>query len=570
MADAGDDKYANLKLGGSVPVSFNANNSHDPDGDTLDYYWDFDSNFDTDEDGDPSNDRNAMGEKVTYNFTTGGNRSVTLTVVDPYGVSDNDTIKAYINYIPIVNIEVSGTVMGDTYVDEKITFSAEGSYDPDDDLNGNGLIDGSEVDGLTYSWDFYDNMDKNMDGNYTNDTDALNKMWLMKYPKPGDYLVTLNVWDNPGHGYRAYDHTSVELVVLEGSPPPPALVITSPRPFAEFTPGENIAVYGTSLNVLGGTNITVSIDGTIAMGTIDNGGDWSVTVIAPNSPGNYYINASTWPGLSTFVMITVTDTDSTDSDHDGYNDTYENESGSDPYDAKSTPDDRDGDGYPNAEEDGSGSDPDNAGSTPLDWDGDGIPNDEDEYPYDPSNTKRKAEQEKDYRAILIFIGIGFILIILALVIYTRLKRKRIPENETRNTIYAYINRNPGAHYRKIKEKLSISDSTLTHHVRKLRETEMIRVKYAGNFKLFYPTWMEEEPSPMTPIQKKILGIIRERPGTTIRQIAFDLGKKPRTVRYHVNNIADMGLIDSKNIDNRTHWFETKGTMQEYVSNEELT
>ena len=225
VAKAGDDVYANLKYGESVEVTFENLLSYDPDDDenkneeidgteedNLEYHWDFDL-----ENGVPTNleEMDAKGQKVTRSFTIGGTFEVTLTVVDTYGTRHSDTFDLYINYIPIVKLTVIGVENGEAYVDEKLTFSADGSYDPDDDTNGNGAIDGSEVDGLTYSWDFYDYVDKNMDGNYTNDKDASNKMWEMKFNKANSYVITLNIWDNHDPAHKAYNFTSVELVVTE-------------------------------------------------------------------------------------------------------------------------------------------------------------------------------------------------------------------------------------------------------------------------------------------------------------------------------------------------------------------
>lgn len=225
LAEAGDDIYANLKLGGSIAVTLENTLSYDLDDDlnnngkidpteenNLKYFWDLDSETDSDGDGIYTNDRDATGQKIAHTFTRGGKYTLTLSVEDSSGSRATDTLDLYLNYIPIVKMKVD---YNDdyAYVEQKLTFSAEGSYDPDDDLNGNGIIDGSEVDRLTYSWDFFNTTDKNMDGNYTNDTDASNRMWIMKYPKEGIYTITLNVWDDPEPGDRAYNHSHMVLEV---------------------------------------------------------------------------------------------------------------------------------------------------------------------------------------------------------------------------------------------------------------------------------------------------------------------------------------------------------------------
>jgi len=681
VVEAGEDVYANIRLGSNIEIKFENILSYDPDddlnnnkeidqseSDNLNYYWDFDNTNGVPED---FADWDKLGQSVVGTFSKGGKYTVTLAVVDLYGAYAMDNFDLYLNYIPVLKMKIDGLVEGVAYVEQKLTFSAEGSYDPDDDTNGNGVIDGTETDQLTYSWDFYDKIDKNMDGNYTNDTDASNKMWLMKYSKQGDYRVTLNVWDDPEYGTKAYNSTHLDITVSA----PPAIrnyfdveddetvehdEDGTTNPYDGTTTTDDVAVR----TMRGSEDITYAVGGynTINIKSISAQKDGNYLMLMLTTEGkisvedsddaeaNYYlyivkaeidkqfsepvISTDSFENIEleylycfTFSNGAVTGVSTIDDEIEfNLNSTIENDgntlviripiqelraiveeidldegelidifgvatytvttnlmgeivqnfardaagSHTSGYPLDFWPNlsilDSDGDGIADYIEDKNGNgivDPGETDPLKSDTDGDGILDGEDDNPL-------VASKGEYYPVILIFIGIGFIFIILILVIYTRLKRKMILENKTRNTIYAYINRNPGAHYRKIKEKLKISDSTLTHHIRKLKETEMIKIKYAGNFKFFYPPGMEEDLSPMTPIQKSILDIIREKPGSTIQHLAFELGKKPRTIRYHVNNIADKGLIDSKIIDNRIHWFEKKGMAKKYASSEKLT
>ncbi|MFB6300241.1 MAG: PKD domain-containing protein [Halobacteriales archaeon] len=72
-----------MSFSGEVPttgesITFDGSGSSDPDGDSLTYEWDFDGDDDTD----------ATGAVVNHTFTTGGEKTVTLTVTDPDGASD--------------------------------------------------------------------------------------------------------------------------------------------------------------------------------------------------------------------------------------------------------------------------------------------------------------------------------------------------------------------------------------------------------------------------------------------------------------------------------------------------
>jgi len=212
-----------------------------------------------------------------------------------------------------------------------------------------------------------------------------------------------------------------------------------------------------------------------------------------------------------------------DTDNDGYNDTYENESGSDPYDPR---------------------------STPLDWDGDGVPNEEDAYPRDASRWER--ESSFPYR-ILLVLGVLVIITILIIVCYSRIKAGKVLEQGGRQEIYSFIRDNPGEHYRAIKRKLGVSRGMLSHHLRKLEETGMIRSRRVSYYKLFYPAGSDLGKRPLTPGQKKIVSIIRRANGISTREIARRMNKKPQTVRYHLAEMADRGLVSVEKNENYAVW-----------------
>lgn len=88
------------------------------------------------------------------------------------------------NTIPVANAGADRWVI----VNEPVLFSAYRSYDPDDDLNGNGRIDGYEIDNLSYTWDF----------NGDEIIDSMEKEAYYKYTEDGNYRVTLIVTDTDG------------------------------------------------------------------------------------------------------------------------------------------------------------------------------------------------------------------------------------------------------------------------------------------------------------------------------------------------------------------------------------
>ena len=221
--------------------------------------------------------------------------------------------------------------------------------------------------------------------------------------------------------------------------------------------------------------------------------------------------------------------------------------------------DSDGDGHSDEEEIKAGSDPHDNRSTPLDLDGDGVMNEEDHYPLDPERWELEARERKSNLTLMLLLMVLVSLIMLIGVMgYTRIKRKRILDNENRHSIYAHIIHNPGARFGTIKKDLSISNGTLSHHIRKLEEAKLVRTRRKGNFRFIYPTCMDEDPIPLTPVQNDIIRIMKKAEGISTEALAAEVGKGEKTVRYHLDNLGDMGLVRYEDQKSGRCWFTEVG------------
>jgi PKD repeat protein len=139
-----------------LSCSYNGSASSDPDGDTLQYAWDF---------GDTAS---GSGVTTTHEYSTGGPRTVTLTVTDPSGETDSTTRS--INPQPPANQPptAAATITCDLLA---CSFDASGSDDPDGTIS-------------KYDWDFGDG--ETGTGETTSHT----------YGSAGAKTVTLTVTDN--------------------------------------------------------------------------------------------------------------------------------------------------------------------------------------------------------------------------------------------------------------------------------------------------------------------------------------------------------------------------------------
>ena len=149
------------------PVSFSASDSYDPDGGNITLYeWDW--NNDGTYDG--------TGENVDHTWTSPGNYLIQLRVTDDESQTDtlDVPLEITINMVKVPPIAIATADPLIQYAGQPITFSDDGSYDPD----GGSII--------KYEWD-WDN-----DGTYDEEGIEADHSWSTE----GTYHVQLRVTDD--------------------------------------------------------------------------------------------------------------------------------------------------------------------------------------------------------------------------------------------------------------------------------------------------------------------------------------------------------------------------------------
>jgi len=149
-----------------------------------------------------------------------------------------------------------------------------------------------------------------------------------------------------------------------------------------------------------------------------------------------------------------------------------------------------------------------------------------------------------------------IVIISALVLslsiwnYSRIRRERLLDHSTRQNIFDYIKDNPGIHLRGIKTDLDLSMGVLNHHLNKLQEEEMIRVRSQGQYKRYYPAGARISDQPhLSPSKKQVYQAITNSPGMNPNEVANAVGQPPKNVYYHIQSLERNGLIKTRRVDN---------------------
>jgi len=160
-------------------VSVDGSPSSDPDDEIAGYEWDF---------GDGTT---ATGRTASHSYTTGGEKTITLTVTGEHGYSKKTTKTVQVtNEPPTARAEASSTT---PEVDTPVTFDGSGSTDPDG---------ASDID--AYVWTF--------PGGLFGPDEKRGKTVTHEFDSTGSVDVTLEVTDRSG----AVDTTTITLEVQEG------------------------------------------------------------------------------------------------------------------------------------------------------------------------------------------------------------------------------------------------------------------------------------------------------------------------------------------------------------------
>ncbi|MCK4424208.1 PKD domain-containing protein, partial [Candidatus Bathyarchaeota archaeon] len=252
-------------------ITFNASESHDPDGYIVSYFWNF---------GDGAK---ATGVTVDHAYDDDGSYAVTLTVTDDDGATASAVaLKIISNRSPTAAFTYKAKT---AYSGEAIRFDASASFDPD------GYI-------TSYFWTF---------GDGTNATDII---VTHVYADDGSYMVTLTVTDDDGANASS---TAAKTVL--NRPPVASFTESATTVFAgeviqfnasaSYDPDGSIVSYTWNF---GDDNITTSFTTTINH-TYTTPGTYNVTLTVTDDDGltddkvkTLTVETAPWP-LSLIVVI---------------------------------------------------------------------------------------------------------------------------------------------------------------------------------------------------------------------------------------------------------------------------
>ncbi|MCI0497427.1 MAG: winged helix-turn-helix transcriptional regulator [Thermoplasmata archaeon] len=127
-------------------------------------------------------------------------------------------------------------------------------------------------------------------------------------------------------------------------------------------------------------------------------------------------------------------------------------------------------------------------------------------------------------------------------LYNRLKPSAVMDNENRGRIVQYLIDNPGAHYRRIKDELELSNGVLGYHLGVLERNGILKSRSDGSLKRFYPHGFEIPPIQLTRKERRIVRVIATNPGIRQSELGERVKLKQSTVSYYIKQLRTKGIV----------------------------
>ena len=146
-------------------------------------------------------------------------------------------------------------------------------------------------------------------------------------------------------------------------------------------------------------------------------------------------------------------------------------------------------------------------------------------------------------AIIALCATFFIIVLLGVLMFTRLRRNSILDNLNRKNIYEMVKSKPGVHFNELIRTLDMQPGVLSHHLNVLESEEYIKSLQDANHRRFYLYGENTERKIMlTDIQLKILGVVSKSPGISQSNISKSIGRNRMIVNYHIKILRDVNML----------------------------
>lgn len=117
---------------------------------------------------------------------------------------------------------------------------------------------------------------------------------------------------------------------------------------------------------------------------------------------------------------------------------------------------------------------------------------------------------------------------------------------TRQRLTDLVAQRPGSSIRELADALGIRRTAVVHHLRLLGRAGTVRSVRSGRRLLVFPACANPFEGLVGLLRlravRRLVEVLRDEPGLSVRGAARRLGVTPRAVRYHAMRLRDLGLL----------------------------
>lgn len=125
-------------------------------------------------------------------------------------------------------------------------------------------------------------------------------------------------------------------------------------------------------------------------------------------------------------------------------------------------------------------------------------------------------------------------------LYSTISRDRLMENDNRRQIVDLINARQGITFTNLMDELGLKNGALAYHLYTLERRRYIKSVKDGKYRRFYPRGAQV--SPFSSLEERIIGVIRNHPSISQREIATLIESTPQTVNYNIKKLIERGVV----------------------------
>ncbi len=142
-------------------------------------------------------------------------------------------------------------------------------------------------------------------------------------------------------------------------------------------------------------------------------------------------------------------------------------------------------------------------------------------------------------------------------LFSRLHKSELLDHPARSRLVQIVESQPGIHFHDLAAKAELANGTAVHHLRKLSDSGHLNVRRSGRYTCYFPGGrVDPAQAAAAPLlksggAKQVLDAVRGKPGMSNLELAQATGLQPSTVNYHVQRLANAGLVaplrDGRNV-----------------------